>query len=136
MTTQNIPLFKALGAKMEYLTQRQRVISQNIANADTPDYKPQDLTAVDFGKVLKGANAISGVTMVSTSANHLESPGATANANTDKQKKVYAVAPAGNAVIMEEQMINSNQTSMDYNLAATLYQKNVSLIKMALGFNG
>ena len=43
MTTQDIGLFKALGAKMDYLGQRQRVIAQNVANADTPNYRPNDL---------------------------------------------------------------------------------------------
>ena len=50
-----------------------------------------------------------------------------------KNKHPYEVAPAGNAVVMEEQIINSNQTSMDYNLITSLYQKNVRMIKTALG---
>ena len=35
-------------------------------------------------------------------------------------------------VILEEQMVNSTQTTMDYNLMTTLYQKNVGLIRTAL----
>ncbi|HOO82875.1 MAG TPA: flagellar basal body protein, partial [Alphaproteobacteria bacterium] len=53
MTTENIALLKALGAKMDFLNQRQRVISQNIANTDTPGYRPKDLKPVDFGNVLQ-----------------------------------------------------------------------------------
>ena len=53
MTTQSIALFKAIGAKMEYLSQRQNIISQNIANADTPGYQPKDLKPVDFGQTVK-----------------------------------------------------------------------------------
>lgn len=52
MSIQNVPLFKAIGAKMQYLDKRQAVLSQNIANADTPNYQPKDLTKVDFGRVL------------------------------------------------------------------------------------
>ena len=40
MTIDNIGLFQALGAKMDYLGQRQRIISQNVANSDTPGYQP------------------------------------------------------------------------------------------------
>jgi flagellar basal-body rod protein FlgB len=137
MTTQSISLFKAIGAKMDYLNQRQRIIAQNIANADTPGYRPQDLTAVSFGKMLDGVSSGSkGVTMVSTNSSHMGAPGQTASANTEKQKKTYEVAPAGNAVVMEEQMMNSNHTTMDYNLMTTLYQKNIRLIQTAIGVGG
>ncbi len=133
MTTQNIGLLKALGAKMDYLSQRQRIIAQNVANADTPNYRPQDLKPVDFGTVLKGVTASKGIQMVSTNAMHVGAGNEVAAAKEGKQKKVYEVAPDGNAVIMEEQMIKSGQTVMDYNLMTSLYQKNVSLIKTALG---
>ena len=53
MSTQEIGLLKAIGAKLDYLGQRHKVIAENIANADTPGYKPKDLTPVDFGSVLK-----------------------------------------------------------------------------------
>jgi flagellar basal-body rod protein FlgB len=73
MTTQNIGLFKALGAKMDYLNQRQSIISQNVANADTPGFRPMDLKEVDFGTVLKGVTKSQGVgiQMVSTNAMHV-----------------------------------------------------------------
>jgi len=52
MALNNLALFQAMGAKMNYLSTRQGVIAQNIANADTPEYRPRDLTEVDFGAVL------------------------------------------------------------------------------------
>lgn len=118
---------------MEYLTQRQRVVSQNIANADTPGYRPQDLTPVDFGTTLKSMTGSKNVTMAATDAQHIGGMNDKASADEKKSKTVYEVAPAGNAVIMEEQLVNSNQTQMDYNLVTSLYQKNVNLIKLALG---
>ena len=133
MTTQNIGLFKALGAKMEYLSQRQRIISQNIANADTPGYRPQDLKPVDFSAVLKGVSGSKGVQMVATNPMHVGASSEVPAAKSGKQKTVYEVAPDGNAVIMEEQMLKSGQTVMDYNLVTGLYQKNVRMIKLALG---
>ena len=119
---------------MDYLNQRQSIISQNVANADTPGFRPMDLKEVDFGTVLKGVTkSQSGVQMVSTNAMHVGGASEVAAAKEGKQKKVYEVAPDGNAVIMEEQMLKSGETVMDYNLMTSLYQKNVSLIKTALG---
>jgi len=135
MTTQNIGLFEALGAKMDYLNHRQRLISQNIAHADTPNYRPQDLTPVDFGRVLDKAigEKSKTVRLETTDKNHLPPAGELDPAKSQKQKKTYEVAPAGNAVVMEEQLIKSNQTIVDYNLITSLYQKNMGLIKTALG---
>ncbi|HBR69875.1 MAG TPA: flagellar basal body rod protein FlgB [Rhodospirillaceae bacterium] len=135
MTTENLALFKALGAKMDYLNMRQRIIAQNISNADTPKYKPQDLLPVDFGKVLKDVTAqgTQSVSLETTKPNHMPPPNDIPEAQERKQKEVYEVAPVGNAVIMEEQLINSNQTIADYNLMTSLYQKNVGLIRTALG---
>ena len=135
MTTESIALFKALGAKMDFLNQRQRIISQNISNSDTPKYRPKDLVPVDFGKVLgsvtkQGAHSVS---LETTKANHMPPPNEIPGARSRKQKETYEVAPVGNAVIMEEQLIKSNQTVADYNLMTSLYQKNVGLIRTALG---
>ncbi len=137
MTTQNIALFKALGAKMDFLNQRQRIIAQNISNSDTPNYRPQDLVPVDFNKVLKGVTkqTAHSVSLNSTKANHMPSPSDVPEAKSRKQKETYEVAPAGNAVIVEEQLINSGRTVADYNLMTNLYQKNIGLIKIALGAN-
>lgn len=135
MSTENLALFKAFGAKMDYLNQRQRVISQNISNADTPGYKPKDLVKVDFGDVLKKVNNTNDVRIERTNGGHITPGGEIDNPQARKMKKTYDVAPAGNAVVMEEQLVNSQATVADYNLMTSLYQKNVSLIKMSLGGN-
>lgn len=133
MTIQNIPLFRALGAKMDFLNQRQRVIAQNVANADTPGYKPKDLAPMDFSKILKTASGTKSVQLEITKSGHMPPPGEIQDAKTRRQKDTYEVAPAGNAVIMEEQLIMSGRTVMDYNLMTNLYQKNVRMIQTAIG---
>ena len=47
-------LFQLISARLSWLSQRQGVLSQNIANADTPDYQPQDLRAADFARLVEG----------------------------------------------------------------------------------
>lgn len=133
MSLQNIGLFQGIGAKMEYLNQRQTVISQNIANADTPSYRPKDLKEVDFSSFLGAAAAGGKITMAATNPMHLPNPEAELDAKAQKQKKVYEVAPAGNSVVMEEQLLNATQNSMDYNTMLNIYQKQVGMIKTALG---
>ncbi len=134
MTTENIALFQAFGAKMDYLNQRQRVIAQNIANSDTPGYRPKDLKAIDFSNVLKNVTKGQGSVSMDTTDNlHMPPPSDVQIPDARKAKRTYEIAPVGNAVIVEEQLINSGQTVMDYNLMTNLMKKNVGLINTALG---
>ena len=49
----DIPLLSMLKERMAWLSQRQDVLSQNVANADTPGYTARDLKPVDFEQALK-----------------------------------------------------------------------------------
>lgn len=129
----DISLFQAMGSKMAYLNHRQSVISQNIANADTPNYQPSDLTKVDFGRVLKKVSGDNSIQMVSTNPGHLPAANQLAMAQVREQKDTYEVAPDKNGVVLEEQLIKSNDVQMDYNLMINLYRQNTDLIRTALG---
>jgi flagellar basal-body rod protein FlgB len=54
--------------RMRWTEARQRVLAQNIANADTPNYRPSDMQP--FSKVLSGKLAER--QLVATNANHLQ----------------------------------------------------------------
>lgn len=133
MTTQNIPLLQAMNAKMQYLEKRNNVVSQNIANADTPKYRARDLTEVDFGTVLKKLTNTNRVHLDTTSPGHMPHPDAVEKARNQKQKVTYEVAPDNNAVILEEQMVKATQINMDFNLLTNLMRKQSGMIRTALG---
>ena len=48
-----IDLFRTAADRMRYLTQRQTVISRNIANADTPGYKAREVMPFTFNDALQ-----------------------------------------------------------------------------------
>lgn len=132
MTTENLLLFQAVGSKMDYLNQRQRILAQNVANADTPGYRPYDLQDVKFGDVLQKITGDSGIALVRP----VQVSGANPNVNkfkSEKQDETYEVSLSGNAVIMEEQLIKAGETVMDYNLMSNIYQKHVGMIRTSLG---
>ncbi len=132
MTT-DIALMKAMSAKMGYLNQRQKVISQNIANADTPNYQPSDLSKLNFDGVLKKVTGSNAVTMETTNPMHMPAPNQVANAKIREQKLTYEVAPDKNGVVLEEQLIKSNEVQMDYALMVNLYKQNNDMMRTALG---
>ena len=139
MPIQNLPLMRAMASKMQYLEKRQGVISQNIANADTPNYQSKDLTKVDFGSVLKkvqNAGTIRPVSIVTTNPLHMGSPNMINNSQNRKDKITYEVAPDKNGVIIEEQLVKSSEIQMDYSLITGLSTKMSGLYKIALGRQG
>jgi flagellar basal-body rod protein FlgB len=48
MNPASIPLLQMLKNRLGYLSERQSVVAQNVANADTPGFKPSDLTPFRF----------------------------------------------------------------------------------------
>ena len=54
MNLPDVPLLSMLRERMTWLHQRQDVLSQNVANADTPGYVARDLKAQDFSAMLAG----------------------------------------------------------------------------------
>jgi hypothetical protein len=66
-------LFQLISARMSWLSQRQVVLSQNIANADTPDHAPKDLRAADFARLVDGISGRpSRLTLAQTARAHLD----------------------------------------------------------------
>ena len=45
MGVADLPLLQQIKGRLGWLDERQRVIAQNVANADTPGYGAQDLKA-------------------------------------------------------------------------------------------
>ena len=48
MAITDIPIFSMLRTKLQYSQERQRVLSENVANVDTPNYRARDLKAPVF----------------------------------------------------------------------------------------
>jgi len=46
----DIPIFSMLRTKMHWHQERQRLLAENVANADTPKFMPRDLVPVDVTK--------------------------------------------------------------------------------------
>lgn len=138
MNPTNAPLFNLLSARMSWLAQRQGILAQNIANADTPDYRPRDLREKDFQKLVSGfAGRPTRLSVARTTEGHMTGK-ASANIGMigEKQHAPYETSPDGNAVILEEQTAKAGKTALDHQLASNIYRKYVGMIKTALGSTG
>lgn len=130
MDLTKLPLFTLMARKMDWLTQRETVLAQNIANADSPLFRPRDMTPASFRQMLDPA--LPHVQMVSTNPGHIEPTRKAADFRDEKSKKVYETALDGNAVNLEEQMMKVSDTQGNYRLVTNLFEKQVSMLKQAI----
>jgi flagellar basal-body rod protein FlgB len=138
MNLNSIPLFALLQSKLGYTGARQDMIAQNVANASTPGYTPQDLKPFSAEPGLTPA-----VNLPATPPSGLaQGAGAAMSvqlAAAAKQER-YATIDApdseatldGNSVVLEEQMIKLNDAAGDYENAIAFYQKALGLLHLAV----
>jgi flagellar basal-body rod protein FlgB len=129
MDLANTPFFGLLRARLDHLSERQRLISENIANASTPGYRPRDVDTSGFERMVASATG-GGISMTRTSAAHM-SPGGGAGRTNIVTRDDSETTIDGNAVVLEEQMARAAQTRMDFETGIALYQKGLELVRLA-----
>lgn len=133
MDLMNAPLVSMLKRSMGWLKDRQSVLSQNVANADTPNYTPSDLKKIDFEQELRTSAAPmgQGLAMDKTNPMHMSAPTTTPYAVMQVRDK--ETDPSGNSVSLEEEMIKVADTEAQYQQASNLYGKTLTMMKTAIG---
>jgi len=131
MNMPEMPLLSLLRDRMTWLHQRQDLLSQNVANADTPGYAARDLKAQDFSSIL-GGQMRNGSAMQSTDPRHITMKNNSAMRFDDVPASGVA-NPNGTAVSLEQEMIKVAETQAQFQAAASLYSKAMTLMKTAIG---
>jgi flagellar basal-body rod protein FlgB len=132
MDLANTPFFGLLRARLGQLSERQRLISENIANASTPGYRPRDLDTSAFERLLaQQGDGGAGLQMTRTDSNHMAIGGATSTQANIITADDSETTIDGNAVILEDQMAKAQETRMQFETGLALYQKGLDLLKMA-----
>jgi flagellar basal-body rod protein FlgB len=131
MDLHDLPLMSMLRERMTWLNQRQDLLAQNVANADTPRYVARDLKPLDFDQMM-GASA-SGTRMMTTNARHIALSTGHAGKFEDHETPDQESNPNGNAVSLEVEMIKVSDTQAQFQAAANLYAKAMTLMKTAIG---
>jgi flagellar basal-body rod protein FlgB len=131
MAISELPILSLLRTKMQWHQERQRLLAENVANADMPQFKPRDLVAPSFAS--NAAASPAAVTLTRTDASH--QTGSIANTTQFKieNRGGFEVRPSGNAVNLEDEMLKVAANQIDYQTATSLYSRSLDLIKIALG---
>ncbi len=125
MQTDSIPLFSLITQRMTWLSARQAVLSDNVANADTPKFVVRDVKPMDFGNLLARETGLN-----TTNTHHIKA--GLNSSNPVEAMEVRTPGGAPTAVSLEQQMIKLSDTQLQYQTATNLYQKAVGMFRTAL----
>ena len=125
MDPTQLNLLDTADRRLAWLDQRQAVLAQNIANASTPGWVPQDLPP--FAASLA---AETGTSLARTDSGHL--PGTADDILTGVTPRPTARAPDGNAVAIDQQLaaIADSQTAQE--LVLNIYKTYLGMFNTAL----
>jgi flagellar basal-body rod protein FlgB len=133
MDLNGVPLFSLLTGRMSWLSARQSVLADNVANADTPNYVARDVKPMDFDSLVAGQVGGKGVNGLSTTNAHHIDVRARKGAVEQEDAVGEGGNPNGNVVSIEQEMIKLSDTQIQYQTATNLYQKAVNMFRTALG---
>lgn len=140
MNIGDIPLFSMLRNRLGYLSERQSVVAENIANSNTPGFVARDMKPFSFEATLRGQTAgKAGGTLgmaqpVMTQPGHMGAPAGKGGVQTygkAVKSRDSETTLDGNGVVLEDQMIKMTETRMEYDAAIGFYQKSMALLRMA-----
>lgn len=134
MNLADIPLFSMLKGRLGYLSERQKVIAQNVANTDTARFVPQDLKAYSFDARVQMQRTGQAGTMSVTQAGHIAPKTQRSRLGGDfktVRSPDSETTLNGNAVVLEEEMIKMAESRMHYDAAISFYQKSMGMLRLA-----
>lgn len=130
----DLPILSMLRTRLEWAQARQRVLAENVANADTPHFRPRDLVAPKFTVPTEVVPAsVPAVTLARTEDGHLAGFGMSDAGFRSTASDDYDVQPTGNGVNLEQEMMKVAANTMDYQAVTALYTRSLVLLKTALG---
>lgn len=128
----DLQLYAMAQKSLDWSANRQTVLSENVANANTPGYKARDVKPLAFRDLMAAANQP--VATATTNAAHIsaavEQP---IRYNVDRDRRPIESKPDGNTVLLEDQMERIGQVKSRYEITLNLFRKNLSMLKTAIG---
>jgi flagellar basal-body rod protein FlgB len=117
--------FEAPSRALAYRGQRMEILAKNIANADTPNFKAQDL---DFHQLLKDAQG--GDLQMTKPGHTTQSP--ESGLNGVKYRVPYNTSFDGNTVELPVEQAKYGQYAADYQTTLSILESRIGGIRKAL----
>lgn len=105
MSWENLNLFSLASKRLQWVSDRQRTISENVANADVAGYRAREVESFD-SYLQRTKDAVAPV------------PAAVV-----ENRDALSGGLSGNTVVLEEQLLEASSANGQYKVAASLYRK-------------
>lgn len=115
MNTEPTSIFDLAPKRLQWLATRQKVVSENIANADVTEYRAKDIES--FASYLDDARRSGGLP----------------DADVTEAEVNWGEDMSGNNVVLEEQIMEANATAGQFRIAASLYRKAHEMLHTVAG---
>jgi flagellar basal-body rod protein FlgB len=116
------------------LSFRHKVLSQNIANINTPGYKANEVKMPENIADLELSKGRRRLSLINTAYKHMKGRYAETNQfEIEKLKDPFEVKPNGNNVSLNQQITKISQNQTAYDAALKTYSISTGLISTALG---
>ena len=123
-----LEIFQMAYGLAKHASTRQAAIAGNIANADTPGYRAQDVRA--FSETYRAQNT--DVAPRHTRAGHILPSDAT-GAATEWVDRAGPSSPNGNTVSLETEMMKATEVRHAHEMALSVYQTSLGILRTSLG---
>jgi flagellar basal-body rod protein FlgB len=133
MAMNDLTLVSMLKTRMHWQQTRQKLLAENVANANTPRFAPKDLKEPSMAELARPTGG--GLGMAQTSPLHLAVMASEASLDQRNAPR-FETRPSGNAVSLEEEMLKASENQAGYQLATSLYQKSLAMLRIAAGAKG
>ncbi|HEY5225544.1 MAG TPA: flagellar basal body rod protein FlgB [Methylovirgula sp.] len=119
-------LFSLASADARWLTIRQTAVSQNVANANTPGYKAQEVAP--FSSIYESA----GLQMAATQPDHLSPDLIDLASTAGKGAEPWETTLSGNSVSLEQEMLSANEINRNYSMNTAIVKSFNQMLAMSL----
>ncbi len=118
----DIGLFRLAEQRLAWVDQRQQLLAQNVANANTPGFQPHDVASF--------AGSLSQATLAQTSPLHIAAAG---HAAASALARPTGRAPGGNGVSIEDELGKVADTAGIQQLVINLEHSYMGMFRTAIG---
>ena len=133
MSVTSLPIVSLLRERLQWHQARQKVLAENVSNVDTPGFRPRDLEAFRVTTPADGSSRPA-VGVARTDPMHLGAGGG--SGPESRAARRFETRPSGNAVNLDDEMLKVAENQSEYQLATSLYQKSLAMLRSAAGVKG
>lgn len=119
-------IFNDFYDQMRYLSARDKMLSQNIENSDTPKYLPRELNRSS------GARSGGDLELARTHSSHLDISDGNGNNYRTTKARVDELKRNGNGVNLDRELFKKSENAIKLNESVNIYNKSKGILNSAI----